>query len=174
MSSQVIKTFSLTCALGVIRGAQGPGGLALLSLPAKGEEGFALGLRRRLPGADLKAVPAPDTEAGSQLIRYLAGELSEFSAPLDLRGLSPFSLAVLEQVRRIPYGQTRSYGQIAALAGRPGAARAVGRAMGANPLPLFIPCHRVLGAGGDLTGFGSGLKAKQALLDLEAGRLTLL
>ena len=174
MSQQLIKVFTLTCTLGVIRGAQGPRGLALLSLPAKGEEGFVAALRRRLPGAELEPTPAHETEAGRQLMAYLTGELQELDATLDMTGLSDFSRAVLEKVRAIPYGQTRSYGEIAVLAGRPLAARAVGRAMGANPLPLFIPCHRVLGCDGSLTGFGSGLETKQALLDLEAGHLALL
>ena len=98
---------------------------------------------------------------------YLKGELKKLDAPLDLSGLSDFSQAVLTELTRIPYGRTKSYGQVAAAVGRPKAARAVGRAVGANPVPIFAPCHRVVGADGSLTGFGSGLPTKRMLLNLE-------
>ena len=93
---------------------------------------------------------------------------------LDLSGLPPFHRLALSAVKDIPYGQTRTYGQIAAAVGRPKACRAVGQANGANPMPLFIPCHRVVGAGGALTGFGSGLDVKKALLQMEKEGGTLL
>lgn len=101
-----------------------------------------------------------------QLRAYFAKELREFDLPLAPRG-TPFQLAVWRALREIPYGQTRSYTQIANVVGRPSAIRAVGAANGANPLPIVVPCHRVIGANGSLTGFGGGLPAKRYLLDLE-------
>jgi methylated-DNA-[protein]-cysteine S-methyltransferase len=83
---------------------------------------------------------------------------------------SPFQLQVWAEVRKVPYGATSSYGEIAARIGRPGAARAVGRANATNPVCLVVPCHRIVGADGSLTGYGGGLATKAALLDLEAGR----
>jgi methylated-DNA-[protein]-cysteine S-methyltransferase len=83
---------------------------------------------------------------------------------------SPFQLQVWSEVRKVPYGATSSYGEIAARIGRPGAARAVGRANATNPVCLVVPCHRIVGADGSLTGYGGGLATKAALLDLEAGR----
>jgi len=109
-------------------------------------------------------------EVVAQLDAYFAGKLREFSLPLDLRG-TVFQRQVWKLLQEIPYGETRSYGQIARALGRPAASRAVGRATGTNPIAIIIPCHRVIGAGGDLVGYGSGLERKQALLDLEAAAL---
>jgi methylated-DNA-[protein]-cysteine S-methyltransferase len=114
------------------------------------------------------APPEPVLEAAAdQLAAYFAGERREFSLQLRPSG-TPFQLAVWEALRRIPYGETVSYGELAAWLGRPGAARAVGRANALNPLPVVVPCHRVIGAGGALTGYAGGLGIKRALLDLEA------
>lgn len=101
-----------------------------------------------------------------QLGEYFAGRRRRFDVPLRPTG-TPFQLAVLEALRTIPYGETKSYGDIARQIGRPRAVRAVGMANGRNPLPIVIPCHRVIGADGSLTGFGGGLKAKRHLLALE-------
>jgi methylated-DNA-[protein]-cysteine S-methyltransferase len=105
-------------------------------------------------------------ELKEQLDAYFAGQLRRFTAPLDLRG-TPFQRQVWDILRMIPWGETRSYGQIAAELGRPRAARAVGRAVGTNPVSLVVPCHRVLGTNGALTGYGGGLERKIALLQLE-------
>ena len=105
-------------------------------------------------------------EAEQQLNEYFAHVRREFDLPLAPRG-TPFQRAVWAALEEIPYGETRTYGQIAAAVGRPGAARAVGMACHNNPILLMIPCHRVLGAGGRLTGFACGLEAKQTLLDWE-------
>ncbi len=105
--------------------------------------------------------------ARQQLTEYFAGERKEFDLPLSLAG-TEFQLRVLDELRRIPYGETTSYGDIAARIGKPKAMRAVGAANGRNPIPIIVPCHRVIGRSGDLTGFGGGLDAKQALLQLEA------
>ena len=105
-------------------------------------------------------------QARKQLTEYFAGERCEFDLELQPNG-TPFQLAVLDELRRIPYGATRSYADIAEALGKPNATRAVGAANGRNPLPIVIPCHRVVGKNGDLTGFGGGLPTKRFLLDLE-------
>ncbi|MGI8753188.1 MAG: methylated-DNA--[protein]-cysteine S-methyltransferase [Acidimicrobiales bacterium] len=113
------------------------------------------------------ASPFPDIV--EQLREYFAGERTDFDLPLAAPG-TPFQHRVWAALRRIPYGQTTSYGQIATGIGRPGAARAVGLANGANPIGIVVPCHRVVGADGSLTGYGGGLERKQFLLDLERRR----
>lgn len=110
---------------------------------------------------------APFGEVRRQLEAYFAGRLRRFDLPLRLEG-TPFQLRHWHYLATIPYGGTRSYGQIAADLGIPAAARAVGAANGANPLPVILPCHRVLGARGALTGFGGGVPVKAWLLRHEA------
>ncbi|MFI6403816.1 methylated-DNA--[protein]-cysteine S-methyltransferase [Streptomyces sp. NPDC050548] len=110
----------------------------------------------------------PFTEATAQLQAYFAGELKEFTLELRLHG-TPFQRTVWDQLRRIPYGETRSYGDLADALGNPGASRAVGLANGKNPIGIIVPCHRVVGANGSLTGYGGGLDRKQRLLDFESG-----
>jgi methylated-DNA-[protein]-cysteine S-methyltransferase len=105
-------------------------------------------------------------EAARQLRAYFAGKLREFDLPLDMHG-TDFQLRVWRELERIPYGETRSYSQIAAAIGTPQAVRAVGAANGANPIPIVVPCHRVIGAGGKLVGYGGGLPLKRRLLELE-------
>ena len=109
-------------------------------------------------------------EAVTQLNEYFAGRRRQFDLPLEPIA-TPFQTAVLNALRRIPYGETRSYGEVARSIGKPTAVRAVGAANGRNPLPILIPCHRVIGHNGKLTGFGGGLPAKRYLLDLERGEL---
>ena len=110
-------------------------------------------------------------EAARQLRAYFAGELREFQLPLDMQG-TDFQKRVWRQVAAIPYGETRSYLQIAQALGSPRAVRAVGAANGANPVPIVVPCHRVIGANGKLVGYGGGLALKQRLLELEGARLS--
>ncbi|MBA2946674.1 methylated-DNA--[protein]-cysteine S-methyltransferase [Streptomyces sp. PSKA28] len=107
-------------------------------------------------------------EIATQLKAYFAGELKEFTLPLHLHG-TPFQRTVWEQLRKIPYGETRSYGELAHELGNPKASRAVGLANGRNPVGIIVPCHRVVGADGSLTGYGGGLERKQQLLDFERG-----
>jgi methylated-DNA-[protein]-cysteine S-methyltransferase len=109
------------------------------------------------------------TGAVEQLEAYFAGELTEFDVELDMHGTA-FQRRVWQALLTIPYGQTRSYGEIAAQVGAPGAARAVGLANGHNPIAIIVPCHRVIGASGSLTGYGGGLDRKKTLLDLEKSR----
>jgi methylated-DNA-[protein]-cysteine S-methyltransferase len=108
-------------------------------------------------------------EAARQLRVYFAGQLREFSLPLDMPG-TEFQKRVWGQVAAIPYGETLSYLQIATAIGSPRAVRAVGAANGANPVPIVVPCHRVIGAKGSLVGYGGGLALKQRLLELEGAR----
>jgi methylated-DNA-[protein]-cysteine S-methyltransferase len=106
------------------------------------------------------------SEAVRQLRAYFAGELRRFDLLLDMQG-TPFQLRVWRELERIPYGETRSYTQIATAIGAPHAVRAVGAANGANPIPIVVPCHRVIGASGRLVGYGGGLPLKKRLLALE-------
>jgi methylated-DNA-[protein]-cysteine S-methyltransferase len=106
-------------------------------------------------------------EAAEQLSEYFGGRRTDFTVPLDPDG-TEFQRSVWHQLRNIPYGQTISYGELAKRVGNPRASRAVGAANGCNPIPIMIPCHRVIGSDGKLTGFGGGLPTKKALLMLEA------
>lgn len=128
-------------------------------------------LRRRIKTEwpDAKEVPDLMPEFRQQVIDYFEGKEARFSAGVDLAGLPPFRRKVLEACRRIPYGSTASYGDLARAVGRPGAARAVGGAMAANPFPLLIPCHRVLRSDGSIGGFSSpaGVRLKTRMLELE-------
>jgi methylated-DNA-[protein]-cysteine S-methyltransferase len=117
-------------------------------------------------GAEIVEDASRTAEVRRQLAEYFAGERREFDLALAPAG-TPFERAVWGELAKIPFGETRTYGEIAAALGRPGAARAVGRANGANPLPIVVPCHRVIGADGSLTGFGGGLEVKAWLLELE-------
>jgi O-6-methylguanine DNA methyltransferase len=105
--------------------------------------------------------------AEREIREYLAGRRRRFTVPLDLSGLSPFHRRVLRAALRIPYGRTVTYSDLARRVGRPAAARAVGQAMARNPVPLVIPCHRVVAAGGGLGGYSGGLALKRRLLALE-------
>lgn len=106
------------------------------------------------------------TETERQLREYFSGKRRSFDLPIRMEG-TEFQKAVWDALLGIPYGETRTYGEIAAAVGKPGAARAVGSACHHNPVSLVIPCHRVLGASGKLTGYGGGLEKKEFLLDLE-------
>ncbi|QLL06114.1 methylated-DNA--[protein]-cysteine S-methyltransferase [Mycobacterium vicinigordonae] len=111
-------------------------------------------------------------DAAEQLDAYFAGELCDFDIEMEMRGTG-FQQRVWKALLTIPYGETRSYGEIAAQIGARGAARAVGLANGHNPIAIIVPCHRVIGASGKLTGYGGGLDRKQTLLELEKRRSAL-
>jgi len=115
------------------------------------------------------AAPKRLDEARRELDEYFAGRRHEFELPLDWRLSSGFTRRVLRATARIPYGQTSSYGQVATAAGSPRGHRAAGNALGANPIPIVVPCHRVLRTGGALGGYGGGPERKQALLEIERG-----
>jgi methylated-DNA-[protein]-cysteine S-methyltransferase len=110
---------------------------------------------------------APFAETSRQLALYFEGSLTEFDLPLAARG-TPFQQRVWDELKIIPYGTTISYGELARRMGQPSASRAVGMANGRNPIGIIVPCHRVIGANGKLTGYGGGLPRKEALLALEA------
>lgn len=135
---------------------------------------FGVGSRPREIDAtwqpDVKGVLEPIRE---ELDRYFAGHLKTFSTRVAFTG-TPFQNTVWEELRRIPYGETISYLELARRIKNPKAVRAVGMANGANPVAIIVPCHRVIGSNGSLTGFGGGLPAKRALLDLERGQRALL
>jgi len=122
---------------------------------------------------DLRRDTRAFADAVEQLEQYFAGERRAFDLDLAPVG-SDFQHRVWAQLRAIPYGETRSYGQLATALGDPGLSRAVGTANGRNPLSIIVPCHRVIGADGSLTGFGGGLARKRLLLDLELGTPALL
>lgn len=128
--------------------------------------GFPSGSRARSPHPSWCEDPTPFLDASRQLAEYFDGRRRDFDLPLEPDG-TPFQRDVLAALRAIPYGETVTYSDVARTIGRPNAVRAVGAAIGRNPLPIVIPCHRVIGSDGSLTGFGGGLAAKRALLDLE-------
>jgi methylated-DNA-[protein]-cysteine S-methyltransferase len=146
----------------VIATAVGP-----IGLTAAGDALTGVWLRATKPCG-----PAPArgvlAEAARQLASYFAGRLRVFDLPLAPRG-TPFQQKVWAGLRRIPYGTTWSYGRLAEEIGQPTAVRAVGLANGRNPVGIVVPCHRVIGSNGSMTGYGGGLERKRFLLDLEAG-----
>jgi methylated-DNA-[protein]-cysteine S-methyltransferase len=127
---------------------------------------FQLGRRALEPDPAWRREPRALREVARQLAEYFARERRAFDLPLAPEG-TPFQLEAWRALVAIPYGTTISYGELARRIGKPEAARAVGAANGANPLPIVVPCHRVIGRDGSLTGFGGGLLAKRALLELE-------
>jgi O-6-methylguanine DNA methyltransferase len=131
-----------------------------------GKRASLLSLERMFAGEDLLESPQENRIIASELEAYAQGELREFTVPLDLRG-PPFQRAVWRALLKIPYGETRSYAAIAQAVGKPGAFRAVGGANHSNPIPIVVPCHRVIGSDGRLVGYGGGLDLKKALLEHE-------
>jgi methylated-DNA-[protein]-cysteine S-methyltransferase len=114
----------------------------------------------------VRVLRAPLDDVRRELDEYFAGKRHEFDLPLDLR-VAPFYADVLRELARVPYGHTDTYGALAARVGRPRAARAVGTVMNRNPIPIVLPCHRIVGANGSLTGYAGGLDVKRHLLQLE-------
>ncbi len=141
-------------------------GLVRVGLPNQDPDELLTDLARRVSPRVLEA-PAELDEVMRELDLYFAGKLDRFDLPLDWRLSSGFRQRVLRAIDRIPYGQTRSYTEMARKAGNERAVRAAGSACGSNPIPLVVPCHRVLRTGGALGGYGGGLPMKQALLELE-------
>ena len=141
-------------------------GLARLTFPQEPATACRDWVARWAPDAPVVGTDARLADLADQLQAYFAGTGRTFAVPLDLRG-TPFQVAVWERVYQVGYGETRSYAQIAAALGRPQAVRAVGRANGANPVPIIVPCHRIIGRDGRLVGYGGGLDLKRHLLELE-------
>lgn len=166
--AEVLYWGSVPSAQGVCTVIATERGVCWTGTPRTGWEYGLAWLERRLSVARVveNAEVEPLHQALDQLRRYFAGERVQFSCPLDLRGTA-FQVAVWEELYRIPYGQTRTYAQLASAIGRPKAVRAVGAANGANPVAVIVPCHRVIGSDGALTGYGGGLPMKEWLLTLE-------
>jgi O-6-methylguanine DNA methyltransferase len=156
--------------LGTLRIAVTERGVARLALPRESGRGFAAFLGRAFPDAEpVDWLPWLD-KASAQIGEYFGGERTEFDVALDLRG-TPFQLRVWRALCQIPFGETRSYAELARAIRSPLAVRAVGAANGANPVPLLVPCHRVIASDGGLGGYGGGLEAKRRLLAFERARL---
>jgi methylated-DNA-[protein]-cysteine S-methyltransferase len=120
----------------------------------------------------VRVLRSPLDDVRRELDEYFDGSRTSFDLPLDLR-VAPFNAEVLRELALVPYGRTSTYGALAAKVGRPRAARAVGTVMNRNPIPIVLPCHRILGANGSLTGYAGGLDVKRRLLELEGATLRL-
>jgi len=168
MSKEDAKVAIDSCqtAWGWVGIASSPSGLLALTLPEPTQERALKPLLERWGKEQSYDDPKLDA-LKTKLQQYFDGQPVLFDEPLHLIGATAFQRRVWSAVRDIPYGETRSYGQIARQAGSPGAARAVGQAMTANPVPIVVPCHRVIGSDGDLRGFGGGLDLKRRLLEME-------
>jgi methylated-DNA-[protein]-cysteine S-methyltransferase len=140
-------------------------GLASISFDPEPEE--QLERLARIAGPCVLRSPRTVSEARRELDEYFAGRRRAFDLSLDLRALPPFTISVLRELAQVPYGETTTYGALASRVGRPRAARAVGTVMNRNRIPIVLPCHRVVGAGGNLVGYAGGLERKTALLTLE-------
>lgn len=168
-SSAIVGTAPTT--FGAYNAAFTSRGLAMLAFPIDSPDICRDWLRRWEPATHPRSGlgPADDprlAQLSQELDAYFAGDLREFSIPLDPRGTA-FQCQVYQELQRIPWGATRSYSEIAVNIGRPRAVRAVGAANGANPIAIIVPCHRVIGSSGRLTGYGGGLDLKARLLAIE-------
>ncbi|MHC4846552.1 MAG: methylated-DNA--[protein]-cysteine S-methyltransferase [Planctomycetota bacterium] len=165
METVHITTFDT--AMGKVTLASTDKGVVANSLPGCAGGEVSKTVKRLIPDAEIVKTGAQNARAVSAVKAYLSGRRKDLDLPLDLRG-TPFQKKVWTTLRRVPYGRTISYAELAKRAGHPRAARACGTANGANPVPLFVPCHRTLATGGGLGGFGGGLPLKKKLLDFEA------
>jgi len=143
-------------------------GLAAISFDSDPED--QLERLARIAGPRVLRSPRSVDLARRELDEYLEGRRRNFDVSLDLRALPPFTLSVLDELARVPYGETTTYGKLALRVGHPRAARAVGTVMNRNRIPIVLPCHRVVGATGSLTGYAGGLDVKERLLELEGAR----
>ena len=163
---EYLATSELESPIGRLRLAVTRKGLVRLALPREGGKGFRGWLARALPDAEaVDWLPHVD-KVRQELEEYFAGRRTEFGVPLDLRG-TEFQVRVWRALAKIPFGELRSYAEVARAVRRPRAVRAVGSANGANPIPVILPCHRVVGSDGQLTGYGGGRWRKRRLLELE-------
>ena len=168
MTGEMILWAAISSRVGTIRVAATSRGVCKVALGQETAADFFGWLKHHIGQAPRKPERTGIvTLALDQIAEYLGGQRREFDLPLDLRG-TEFQRRVWAAVAGIPYGETRAYADIARTIGKPRAVRAVGAANGANPLPLVVPCHRVLGSDGSLTGYGGGLDVKQELLEMES------
>ena len=163
-----LKFYLCHTALGWIGLVLSPSGLRATTLPRRSRDEALREVSEM--GADEPATGAEVGDLPRRLIAFAEGRRVDLAADIDWNSLSGFRRAVMEETLRIPAGETRSYGWLARKVGRPRAARAVGRVMATNPLPIVVPCHRVVGSDGSLHGYGGGLDVKESLLRLEGAR----
>lgn len=163
---EVVTIGTLDTPLGQLGAALSPVGLARLTLPNESVDACIEWARQWLPAATIVEDQATFEELSHQLNGYCERRRRNFRVRLDLRG-TPFQLAIWRALRKIGYGQTLSYAQLGAAVGHPTAARAVGAAVGDNPVPIIVPCHRVIGSDGSLIGYAGGLDLKRHLLEHE-------
>jgi len=151
---------------------ESPHGRMLLVATEEGISGVYFNRQKYFPAKDRRWQRAPDhaplKQARRELAEYFAGKRRRFEVALDPEG-TPYQRSVWKAISRVGFGKTMTYGMLAAKAGRPGSARAAGAATGRNPIGIIVPCHRIMGADGSLTGYAGGLARKRALLALEGG-----
>ncbi len=169
----IYALISIPTSLGSFGAAFSPEGLGYLSYPSQPPQQAARWLARWHPQATISTTHPLAESLTDQLQHYLDGRLQQFDLPLDLQGTT-FQRHVWQALLQIPYGHTMSYQQLAIHLGRPRAARAVGAANAVNPIPIIVPCHRLIGSHGQLTGYGGGLSLKQTLLSLEQAKRPML
>ncbi len=169
-TADTVSWTPFTTPLGTAFAASTRHGLCRLTLPDETEAHFTVWLHDHFAPAHIRPHPEPNLEVIEQLDEYWAGRRTRFEVRLDLRGTA-FQRAVWDRLLHIPFGQTVSYGTLAEAAGTPTGYQAAGAAVGQNPVRLVVPCHRVLGADGGLTGFASGVRSKQWLLRHEGALL---
>ena len=171
--SGAVRWHRFEVPFGTLRVAAGDEGLVRLSWQEESDEAFADELCRRFPGRPVVRDRDALAETERQLREYFAGDRTSFDLPVDLSALTDFERRVLRAARRLRHGEVASYGGLAREIGRPRAARAVGNALGRNPVAIVVPCHRVIRSDGSLGGYGGGIERKVELLRLE-GREDLL
>ncbi len=164
-ASAAVHYTSLAAPIGRVLGAVGDAGLVRVRF-RQSESAFVAELERQL-GVRAVRSPSETAEVVEQLRAYFAGRRRRFDVPVDLRHVTPFVRRVLTATMQVPAGNLVSYGDIARRIGQPKGSRAVGQALGRNPIPIVIPCHRVIAAGGRIGGYGGGLAIKRRLLRLE-------
>lgn len=164
---QVVRWHGFETPFGRMYVAAGDRGLVRVSWQQPSDDALVDQLEERFPGRPVVRDPAGLTEAERELREYFAGDRDRFDLPVDLGGVSDFDRSVLQETRRISYGQVVPYAELARRIGRPGAARAVGGALGRNPVAIVIPCHRVVRTDGGLGGYGGGVECKERLLAIE-------
>lgn len=163
---ELLHRAEIETPVGRLRVVSSVRGLVYVELPNASGRGLAGWMKSHAPGAKLIEGWAPNRASAQQLIEFTEGKRRAFDVAIDLRG-TPFQLEVYEAVARIPFGEKATYTEIAERVGRPRANRAVGAANSVNPLPLVVPCHRVVAASGKLQGYAGGLAMKARLLALE-------
>ena len=165
-----VAVATMDSPIGELLVAVTPRGLAYVAFEDEDRDVLFARLARGLSPRILEAA-GPTDEARRELDEYFGRDRRKFALKVDRRLIGDFAWNVLTATRRVPFGRTATYGEVAATIGRPKAARAVGGALGSNPIPIVIPCHRVVGAGGRLTGYAGGLPRKELLLELEGARM---